>query len=98
MNRENPQGFLNGLILGAVLGMAFAPASGTRTRQKIMEFAEDRFGDFKDDLESRRAQLQDELKRIEREISTKVQNTIGTVEEETEGGPGRRGRKSAANA
>ena len=65
--------FLTGLVLGLSIGVLYAPQSGTRTRQKIRDMAEDaaeRVEDWADDTQKTMSDLMKRGKEtVERSIN-----------------------------
>lgn len=72
--------FVYGIVVGAVAGVLYAPATGTETRRKLSETTDDlkeKFNDLKDTINEKMGNIKDdmndmayqEIERIEMEAS-----------------------------
>ena len=71
-------GVLSGLVVGALLGVLFAPDKGTKTRKKIA----DKGNDLKDSFESNMSNLADTIQSKYDEVASKFDKTIDEVKAE----------------
>lgn len=73
-----------GALVGAVLGVLFAPEKGSRTRNNIVDGAKDLADDIKRKLKNEAEALRQKANDLEEQAREKVEETIHNVKNATE--------------
>lgn len=70
-------GLLAGVAAGALAGILFAPAKGSRTRRRIMQKGEDYAGDLKDKLNDLLEKTSKKFEKVKEEVTDFTEKKMG---------------------
>ncbi|MDO8951896.1 MAG: YtxH domain-containing protein [Draconibacterium sp.] len=73
-------GLLAGVAAGALAGILFAPAKGSRTRRRIMQKGEDYAGDLKDKLNDLLEKTTKKFEKVKEEVTEFADKKMGKPE------------------
>jgi gas vesicle protein len=73
-------GLLAGVAAGALAGILFAPAKGSRTRRRIMQKGEDYAGDLKDKLNDLLEKTTKKFEKVKEEVTEFADKKMGKTE------------------
>lgn len=74
-------GLLAGVAAGALAGILFAPAKGSRTRRRIMQKGEDYAGDLKDKFDELLEMFKGKMEKVKEEVKDYADKKMGSPEE-----------------
>jgi gas vesicle protein len=74
--------FVLGTILGAVLGLLFAPSSGDELRRNIKEQVDIQYAKVQEELQTGMEKMQSTVEKVSHELAQKTEEVVEVVESE----------------
>jgi gas vesicle protein len=74
--------FVLGTILGAVLGLLFAPSSGDELRRNIKEQVDIQYAKVQEGLQTGMEKIQSTVEKVSHELAQKTEEVVEVVESE----------------
>lgn len=82
MKGSNVLAFLGGAVVGGVVALLLAPKSGRETRQQIMDFVEDEYGQAKDFVNKNVDKAREVVDRGRKIVEEEISNVKSAICEE----------------
>ncbi|HCE57852.1 MAG TPA: hypothetical protein DER09_08540 [Prolixibacteraceae bacterium] len=74
-------GLLAGVAAGALAGILFAPAKGSKTRRRILKKGEDYAGDLKDKFDELLEMFKGKMEKVQDEVKDYADKKMNSTEE-----------------